>query len=50
MGRLKSEITVECPCCHAALVVDTNLKRVEATRKARELSAMPKSKIVTTLG
>ena len=28
MARLKSELTVECPCCHATLVVDTNLKRV----------------------
>lgn len=28
MARLKSEITVECPCCNATLVVDTNLKRV----------------------
>ena len=28
MARLTSELTVECPCCHATLVVDTNLKRV----------------------
>lgn len=28
MARLKSELTVECPCCGAQLVVDTNLKRV----------------------
>ncbi len=28
MARLKSEMTVECPCCNATLVVDTNLKRV----------------------
>lgn len=28
MARLKSEIEVTCPCCHAALVVDTNLGRV----------------------
>ena len=28
MARLKSELTVECPCCQATLVVDTNLKRV----------------------
>ena len=28
MGRLKSEITVECPCCRSTLVVDTNLKRI----------------------
>jgi hypothetical protein len=28
MARLKSEIEVTCPCCHATLVVDTNLGRV----------------------
>jgi hypothetical protein len=28
MARLQSEIEVTCPCCHAALVVDTNLGRV----------------------
>ena len=28
MARLKSELTVDCPCCGATLVVDTNLKRV----------------------
>jgi hypothetical protein len=28
MARLKSEIEVTCPCCHATLVVDTNLARV----------------------
>ena len=28
MARLNSELTVECPCCRATLVVDTNLKRV----------------------
>src|SRR3954462_13627845 len=28
MARLKSELTGECPCCRAPLVVDTNLKRV----------------------
>ena len=28
MARLKSELTVECPCCGSQLVVDTNLKRV----------------------
>jgi hypothetical protein len=28
MTRLKSEIEVTCPCCQAALVVDTNLGRV----------------------
>ena len=28
MARLKSEIEVACPCCHATLVVDVNLGRV----------------------
>ena len=28
MAKLKSELDVECPCCHALLVVDTNLGRV----------------------
>lgn len=28
MARLKSEIELTCPCCHAELVVDTNLGRV----------------------
>jgi hypothetical protein len=28
MAKLLSEIDVTCPCCHAALVVDTNLGRV----------------------
>ncbi len=28
MAKLKSEIEVICPCCGAALVVDTNLGRV----------------------
>jgi hypothetical protein len=28
MAKLKSEIEVACPCCHATLVVDTNLGRV----------------------
>jgi hypothetical protein len=28
MAKLKSEIDVTCPCCHAALVIDTNLRRV----------------------
>ena len=27
-ARLKSEIEVTCPCCHSALVVDTNLGRI----------------------
>ena len=28
MAKLKSEIEVQCPCCHALLVIDTNLGRV----------------------
>ena len=28
MARLKSEIEVQCPCCQAILVVDSNLGRV----------------------
>ena len=30
MARLKSELEVACPCCHAVLVIDTNLGRVVA--------------------
>ena len=28
MANLKSELHLTCPCCHAALVVDTNLGRI----------------------
>jgi hypothetical protein len=28
MAKLKSEIEVQCPCCSALLVIDTNLGRV----------------------
>jgi len=28
MANLKSELHLTCPCCHATLVVDTNLGRV----------------------
>ena len=28
MAKLKSEFETDCPCCHATLVVDTNLRRV----------------------
>jgi hypothetical protein len=28
MAKLQSEFTVDCPCCGAALVIDTNLRRV----------------------
>ena len=33
MAKLKSEIEVTCPCCQAALVVDTNLGRVVSHRE-----------------
>ena len=26
--KLKSEFEVGCPCCHATLVIDTNLRRI----------------------
>jgi hypothetical protein len=28
MAKLKSEIEVQCPCCHATLVIDANLGRI----------------------
>ena len=28
MAKLKSELELQCPCCHAILVVDTNLGRI----------------------
>jgi len=28
MAKLKSELELTCPCCHAILVVDTNLGRI----------------------
>jgi hypothetical protein len=34
MARLKSEITVTCPCCQTTLVVDTNLARVVSHQEA----------------
>src|SRR5262245_38918501 len=34
MAKLKSEREIECPCCHATLVVDLNLGRVIAHREA----------------
>lgn len=33
MARLKSELEVTCPCCQAALVIDTNLGRVVEHRE-----------------
>ena len=42
MAKLKSELDVVCPCCHALLVIDVNLKRVvrhdEPERATPELS------------
>lgn len=35
MSRLASELTVQCPCCRAQLVVDLNLKRVVSHTEAR---------------
>ncbi len=28
MAKLKSELEVTCPCCHATLVIDMNLRRI----------------------
>lgn len=28
MAKLKSELELTCPCCHATLVIDTNLGRI----------------------
>ncbi len=33
MARLKSELEVVCPCCGAALVIDTNLGRIVEHRE-----------------
>ena len=33
MTTLSSELELECPCCGATLVVDTNLKRVVSHRQ-----------------
>ena len=33
MARLKSEIELECPCCHAVMVVDVNLGRIVQHRE-----------------
>ena len=33
MAKLKSELEVECPSCHAMLVIDLNLKRVVAHKE-----------------
>lgn len=34
MAKLTSELELECPCCGATLVVDTNLGRVVTHREA----------------
>ena len=33
MAKLKSELELQCPCCNAVLVVDTNLGRIVAHRE-----------------
>lgn len=33
MAKLKSELELVCPCCHAVLVVDTNLGRIVAHKE-----------------
>ena len=33
MGKLNSELEVDCPCCHTTLVIDLNLKRVISHRE-----------------
>jgi hypothetical protein len=37
MAKLKSELELECPCCHAILVVDSNLGRVVSHRVPERL-------------
>src|SRR4030095_2136258 len=32
MAKLKSEIELQCPCCDAVLVIDTNLRRIVSHR------------------
>ena len=33
MAKLKSELEIECPCCGAVLVIDTNLGRMISHRE-----------------
>ena len=33
MAKLTSELELQCPCCHALLVVDTNLGRIISHRE-----------------
>ncbi len=40
MAKLKSELEIQCPCCNALLVIDTNLGRV-ISHKAPERGDMP---------
>lgn len=48
MAKLKSEIEVSCPCCHATLVVDTNLGRV-VSHQAPERGDKPELNQATTI-
>jgi hypothetical protein len=41
MSRLRTEFEVNCPCCHATLVVDEGLRRV-VRHQAPARSDMPK--------
>jgi hypothetical protein len=34
MPKLTSELELTCPCCHATLVIDTNLRRVVSHKEA----------------
>jgi hypothetical protein len=40
MAKLKSELELTCPCCHATLVFDTNLGRI-VSHKAPERGDKP---------
>ena len=40
MAKLKSELEIQCPCCNALLVIDTNLGRV-ISHKAPERGDKP---------
>ena len=48
MAKLKSEIEVSCPCCHATLVVDTNLGRI-VSHQAPERGDKPELNHATTI-
>ena len=34
MPKLTSELELTCPCCHATLVIDTNLRRIVSHKEA----------------